>query len=230
MIILRKLFSDKDKIVENKKKGVGGAIGIAAGSAGLGAAGGYGIYRNAKNKINKKVESFNYNEKGDLTRGYYTCSQNIDALKKAIKTSEKIDTAKSALLNHENKEVAELAKNAFKKELSAPERHDIFKRLIDLGDKKNIKEINTFDLGRIEYKKNVDGQGFSGKNTQQLKEALEREKTNLKKVESNIERYGKKAAEKLSKNKKLAIGVAAGTTALGALGAYGYYKNKNKKK
>ena len=54
MIILRKLFSDKDKIVENKKKGVGGAIGIAAGSAGLGAAGGYGFYQHAKSKINEE--------------------------------------------------------------------------------------------------------------------------------------------------------------------------------
>ena len=49
------------------------------------------------------------------------------------------------------------------------------------------------------------------------------------KSERRLEDFKNTLPNRLKKNKKLAIGVAAGTTALGALGAYGYYKNKNKK-
>ena len=95
MIILRKYFSNEK---EDKKKGVGGALGIAGGSAALGALSGWGFNKMADDKLRKKgiklregaaKARIEYNVAEEKARPLRDQATQLEKAKKAVEESIK---------------------------------------------------------------------------------------------------------------------------------------------
>ena len=212
MIILRSKFysSEEEKDVKKNNKDLAKALGIAGGSAALGAANGYVFNKMGKKLLDKKGEGLSA-EKQRLLDEYFSAAKDWqwanDKANAGIRSNElgeKIVNINNMLANKE-----------------AGVYDEYYKNLLENKYKPKYRELKKISRSKEELEKAVK------------EEASLWKKYNIKKNLSDkaIEKENKflnDLPNKLKRNKKLAWGVGLGTAA--SLGAHEYYKNKKKNK
>ena len=215
MIILRSRFysSEEEGDVKKNNKDLAKALGIAGGSAALGAGGGYGFNKIGKKLLDKKGKALaNITKK--LGDEYDQVLEDLSAAKKIANSGENAEAL--------GKKIVEINEQLSSGSLSEDKFRSLKENL-----ENNIKPEYRENL-RISRNKELVEEAKKSKD--KLREEFLDKRRLLKQAEKKEEKFIKGLPSKLKRNKKLAWGVGLGTTALGSLGAYEYYKNKKKKK
>ena len=214
MIILRSKFysSEEEEDVKKNNKDLAKALGIAGGSAALGAGVGYGFNKIGKKLLNKKGESLSaearrrLNEEGLAAAKYQWGHAKANADTSLKKVEAQIKDFESMLAKESNESYKRNYKNYIEKQLK-PQYEELEKisrseELLKQAKKEEASLLEKYKISRDLHNK-----------------AKEKE-----------EKFLRDLPGKLKRNKKLAWGVGLGTAALGSLGAYEYYKSKKKNK